>query len=53
MPVPDLFLEGISRGWAVHDASTFETPREFEADVIIIGTGAAAAPVPRSLPNAG
>jgi choline dehydrogenase-like flavoprotein len=40
MPVPDMFLEGIERGWEVHDASKFETQREFEADVIIIGTGA-------------
>ncbi len=40
MPVPDLFLEGISRGWEVHDASSFDAERSFEADVIIIGTGA-------------
>jgi choline dehydrogenase-like flavoprotein len=40
MPVADLFLEGIARGWTVHDASSFDAERHFEADVIIIGTGA-------------
>lgn len=40
MPVPDLFLQGIDRGWQVFDASEFESERTFEADVIIIGTGA-------------
>lgn len=40
MPVPDLFLQGIARGWQVHDASAFEAERTFEADVIIIGSGA-------------
>ncbi|HDZ55531.1 MAG TPA: GMC family oxidoreductase [Pseudomonas xinjiangensis] len=40
MPVPDLFLQGIARGWEVLDASEFDRERTFEADVIIIGTGA-------------
>ena len=40
MPVPDLFLQGIARGWDVLDASDFTAERTFDADVIIIGTGA-------------
>ncbi|MFT6430614.1 MAG: hypothetical protein ACJATR_001723, partial [Halopseudomonas sp.] len=27
MPVPDLFLQGIDRGWDVLDASDFDTER--------------------------
>ncbi|WP_150304856.1 GMC family oxidoreductase [Pseudomonas saliphila] len=40
MPVTDVFLQGIEQGWDVLDASTFEHDRTFEADVVIIGTGA-------------
>jgi|TARA_R110002126_G_scaffold68035_5_gene172051 choline dehydrogenase-like flavoprotein len=40
MPVPDLFLQGVARGWQVIDAATLENETTLEADVIIIGTGA-------------
>ncbi|MFN3579069.1 MAG: GMC family oxidoreductase N-terminal domain-containing protein [Pseudomonas sp.] len=40
MAVPDLFLQGIARGWQVLDASSFTEDQQFEADVVIIGTGA-------------
>ena len=40
MPVPDLFLQGVARGWQVIDAATIEHETTLEADVIIIGTGA-------------
>ncbi|WP_022963554.1 GMC family oxidoreductase [Halopseudomonas pelagia] len=53
MPVPDLFLQGIARGWQVIDASELETDRSFEADVIIIGTGAGGGTSAEILANAG
>ena len=40
MPVPDIFLQGLARGWQVIDARELDSDRELEADVIIIGTGA-------------
>ncbi len=40
MPVPDLFLQGVARGWQVIDAASLATDTTLEADVIIIGTGA-------------
>lgn len=43
MTIPDPIAQGLSRGWAVHDASRFEGDRAFEADVAIVGTGAGGA----------
>ncbi|SHE80904.1 Choline dehydrogenase [Modicisalibacter ilicicola DSM 19980] len=40
MPVPDPFLQGVARGWRVLDASRLEADPVFEADVIIVGSGA-------------
>ncbi|MEH6493610.1 GMC family oxidoreductase [Halopseudomonas sp.] len=40
MPVPDLFMQGVARGWQVIDAASLATDTTLEADVIIIGTGA-------------
>lgn len=40
MAINDLYSEGIARGWQVLDASAFTQDREFEADVIIVGSGA-------------
>lgn len=40
MPVPDLFLQGVARGWQVIDAAKLDAETTLEADVIIIGTGA-------------
>lgn len=53
MPVPDLFLQGIARGWQVIDASELDTDRTYEADVIIIGTGAGGGTSAEILANAG
>ena len=40
MPVPDLFREGLARGWKTHDGSRLEHDLSLEADVAIIGSGA-------------
>lgn len=40
MPVPDLFREGLARGWKTHDGSQLEQDLTLEADVAIIGSGA-------------
>ncbi|WP_137885958.1 GMC family oxidoreductase [Pseudomonas sp. 2FE] len=40
MPVPDLFAEGLARGWKTHNGSRLEHDLNLEADVAIIGTGA-------------
>ncbi|CAD5106047.1 GMC family oxidoreductase [Zestomonas carbonaria] len=40
MPVPDLFAEGLARGWKTHDGSRLEQDLTLEADVAIVGTGA-------------
>ena len=53
MPVPDLFLQGIARGWQVIDASELDADRSFEADVIIIGTGAGGGTSAEIIANAG
>ncbi len=40
MPVPDLFAEGLSRGWKTYNGSRLEQDLTLEADVAIVGTGA-------------
>ncbi|MFG5864370.1 GMC family oxidoreductase [Metapseudomonas sp. CR1201] len=40
MPVPDLFAEGLARGWKTHDGSRLEKDLTLEADVAIVGSGA-------------
>ncbi|KWR89205.1 GMC family oxidoreductase [Cupriavidus sp. IDO] len=40
MAINDLYGTGIASGWKVLDASTFTSPRTFDADVAIIGSGA-------------
>lgn len=40
MPIDDLYSAGIAAGWRVHDASTLTSPRTFETDVAIVGSGA-------------
>lgn len=39
-PIKDPIQSGLAAGWKVIDASTLTDNREFEADVVIIGTGA-------------
>jgi choline dehydrogenase-like flavoprotein len=40
MPVPDLFAEGLARGWKTYDGSRLEQDLNLEADVAIVGSGA-------------
>ncbi|WP_416427377.1 GMC family oxidoreductase [Pseudomonas sp. App30] len=40
MPVPDLFRDGMARGWKTHDGSRLQQDLTLEADVVIIGSGA-------------
>ena len=39
-PIPDPIAAGIAAGWNVTDASALAADRSFEADVVIIGSGA-------------
>ncbi|MEW9899217.1 GMC family oxidoreductase [Chitinivorax sp. PXF-14] len=39
-PIPDPIQTGLASGWQVIDASTLDADRQFETDVVIIGTGA-------------
>ncbi|AYC31101.1 GMC family oxidoreductase [Pseudomonas cavernae] len=40
MPVPDLFREGLARGWKTYDGSRLDRDLTLEADVAIVGSGA-------------
>jgi choline dehydrogenase-like flavoprotein len=40
MPVPDLFAEGLARGWKTYNGSRLEHDLTLEADIAIIGSGA-------------
>jgi len=40
MPVPDLFREGLARGWKTYNGAQLEQDLNLEADVAIIGSGA-------------
>ncbi|MDO7895797.1 GMC family oxidoreductase [Pseudomonas citrulli] len=40
MPVPDLFREGLARGWTTHNGARLAQDLSLEADVAIIGSGA-------------
>ncbi len=40
MPVPDLFTDGLARGWKTHNGSRLERDLTLEADVAIVGSGA-------------
>lgn len=53
MPVPDLFREGLARGWKTHDGSQLEQNLTLEADIAIIGTGAGGATSAEILSAAG
>ncbi|PJJ22235.1 choline dehydrogenase-like flavoprotein [Janthinobacterium sp. 67] len=39
-PIPDPIALGVASGWNVTDASTLGADRTFEADVVVIGSGA-------------
>ncbi|KRW61522.1 GMC family oxidoreductase [Pseudomonas sp. TTU2014-080ASC] len=40
MPVPDIFKEGLARGWKTYDGSSLTSDLVLEADVAVIGSGA-------------
>ncbi|MGE8416036.1 MAG: NAD(P)-binding protein, partial [Pseudomonas sp.] len=40
MPVPDLFREGLTRGWKTYNGSQLDQDLTLEADVAIVGSGA-------------
>lgn len=40
MPVPDLFADGLARGWKTHDGSRLDRDLTLDADIAVIGTGA-------------
>ncbi|CRM02157.1 GMC family oxidoreductase [Pseudomonas poae] len=40
MPVPDLFRDGLARGWKTHNGAALDRDLTLEVDVAIIGSGA-------------
>lgn len=53
MPVPDLFREGLGRGWKARDASRLDHDLSLETDIAIIGSGAGGATSAELLSAAG
>lgn len=53
MPVPDLFADGLSRGWKTYDGSRLTSDLQLEADVVIVGSGAGGATSAEILSQAG
>jgi len=53
MAINDLYTDGIASGWQVLNAASFTEPRSFEADVVIIGSGAGGGTAAEILSNAG
>jgi choline dehydrogenase-like flavoprotein len=53
MPVPDLFMEGLSRGWKTRDGSRLEHDLTLDADVVIVGSGAGGGTAAEILSSAG
>ena len=53
MPIPDIFAQGLARGWQVHDASRLEQDLTLEADIAIVGSGAGGATSAEILSAAG
>ena len=51
--LPDPILEGLARGWRVVDLAVADKPRDFEADVCIVGTGAGGGVTAEILTRAG
>jgi choline dehydrogenase-like flavoprotein len=51
--IADPIAQGLSRGWKAYDASTFDRDRTFDADVVIIGTGAGGGTTAEILTDAG
>lgn len=53
MPVPDLFRDGLARGWKARDASTLDQDLNLDTDIAIIGSGAGGATSAEILSAAG
>ncbi|KPA89491.1 choline dehydrogenase-like flavoprotein [Pseudomonas asplenii] len=53
MPVPDLFREGLARGWKTYNGSQLQQDLTLEADVAIIGSGAGGGTTAEILSTAG
>lgn len=53
MPVADLFVEGLARGWITHDGSRLAHDLTLEADIAIVGSGAGGATSAEVLSAAG
>ncbi|PTQ88406.1 GMC family oxidoreductase [Agitococcus lubricus] len=53
MAIDDIYTAGIASGWQVKDASTFTQNMSFDADIVIIGTGAGGATAAEILTHAG
>lgn len=49
----NLIADGVASGWSYLDASTLTTDRQFEADVVIVGSGAGGAMAAEQLSLAG
>jgi len=52
-PIPDPIQAGIAAGWQVIDASTLQQDRNFDADVVVVGTGAGGGVTAEILAQAG
>ena len=44
MPVPDIFRDGLARGWTTYNGARLDKDLLLEADVAIIGSGAGVVP---------
>ena len=53
MTIPDIFVQGLERGWQVHDASQAEQDMTLQADIAIVGSGAGGATSAEILSAAG
>jgi choline dehydrogenase-like flavoprotein len=51
--IRDIVAEGIARGWKAYDASTFAGDRQYDVDVVIVGTGAGGGTAAEILSHAG
>src|SRR5690554_5119871 len=53
MPIPDVFLQGLERGWQVRNAARLVQDLTLEADIAIVGSGAGGATSAEILSAAG